>query len=264
MNIFLNIMKVFSNFFEKNKNQEDSSTEHQLENVINSLPKAENKLDTAERIVEPVLPAKKVSATFEEKLKDRRAFASKEHDYGSRKWKDVTGICLHQTACNLGEKPARWDTVGCHVGVTRNGQVIWLHNFDRLIVHGNGWNKKTVGIEIDGMYEGVKGDIKTFWRDKSDKKSQPQNLTSETVAAVNQLIEFICSEVEKAGGKIEYLVAHRQASENRRNDPGSEIWQMIAIPMSKKLSLSDGGDGFKIGSGYAIPREWDNRYKTKY
>lgn len=199
--------------------------------------------------------------SFESSINDRRKFASKKHDYGRRDWKKVTGICLHQTACVLGERPGRWDAIGCHVGVTRSGQVLWLHDFDRLIVHGNQWNTQTVGIEIDGTYEGVEGDIKTFWRPKDQPNLQPQKPTEEAMEAVRQLIRWICDRVEDHGGKVNALVAHRQASENRRNDPGSAIWQRVALPLHKELGLSDGGIGFKLSTGYAIPERWDPRCK---
>jgi hypothetical protein len=198
---------------------------------------------------------------FESKIIDRRKDASPKHVYGRRAWDRVTGVCLHQTACVLGENPPRWDTVGCHVGVTRSGKVIWLHDFNKLVVHGNRWNAQTVGIEIDGMYEGVEGDIRTFWRPKDQPNLQPQRPTEVQLRAVRDLIRWIKKQVIKNGGKLNALVAHRQASVNRRNDPGSRIWKDVALPMSKELDLSDGGPGFKLGDGYPIPEEWDPRRK---
>lgn len=198
---------------------------------------------------------------FESKIVDRRRSSSPKHVYGKRTWGQVTGICLHQTACVLGENPPRWDTVGCHVGVTRSGKVIWLHDFDKLVVHGNRWNTGTIGIEIDGMYEGVEGDIKTFWRPKDQPNLQPQRPTEVQLRAVRDLVRWLHRQVAKNGGKVTALVAHRQASENRRNDPGSRIWKDVALPMSEELGLSDGGAGFKLSNGYPIPEVWDPKRK---
>jgi hypothetical protein len=217
---------------------------------VSHLPAADNRMD--EETSEPVKAVRPPS-----QLVDRRAHASKKHDYGQRDWSKVTGICLHQTACVLGERAGRWDTVGCHIGVTRGGQAIWLHDFDRLIVHGNGWNTQTVGIEIDGMYEGVEGDDSTFWRPKEEPNRQPQRLTSEAAETARQVVRWICETVAANGGKVRALVAHRQASENRRSDPGSQIWQEVALPLHTELGLSDGGRGFKLGTGYPIPESWD-------
>ena len=173
-----------------------------------------------------------------------------------RKWKKITGICLHQTACVLGERPGRWATLGAHIGITRAGKIIRVHDFGRVVYHGQAWNGGTIGIEIDGMYAGVEGDRNTFWRPRDDPGREPQELTAEAVAATLEAIRWICAEVEHRGGHVRALVAHRQSSRTRRHDPGSAIWQRIALPASAELGLSDGGAGFEIG-GRPIPDEWD-------
>ena len=240
------------------------------------LPPLHNDLEAEAppKVIEPIKPPVAAGVTFEKRLQDRRAVANQKYVYGKRDWSKVTGICLHQTACVLGERPARWDTVGAHAGVTRSGQIILLHDFDKLVVHGNGWNAQTVGIEIDGLYAGLEDDPKTVvneatrttWDDPTTAvHEKPLILTSETVEAVSQLIRYICAEVEKHSGKIKALVAHRQASATRENDPGEAIWKKVALPMSKELGLHDGGPGFKIGNGYAIPEQWDpTRKGIKY
>jgi N-acetyl-anhydromuramyl-L-alanine amidase AmpD len=191
-------------------------------------------------------------------MSDIRKIASRANDHGPRPWSRVTGICLHQTACLLGERPARWSTVGAHVGVTRSGRVMWIQNFDRVVWHGNGWNRGTVGIEIDGLYAGVEGDPATVWDDPSTPQhEQAMTLTPEAVQATQQAIRWICSVVAKHRGKVTALVAHRQSSGSRRNDPGSAIWHAVALPMHAELGLGDGGPGFKLGTGRPVPEAWD-------
>ncbi|HUV14190.1 MAG TPA: peptidoglycan recognition family protein [Acidobacteriota bacterium] len=203
---------------------------------------------------------KPAHANLPPNLHDIRATAGKEHIIRRRPWKHVTGICLHQTACVLGEKPTRWNNVGCHIGITRSGKIIWLHDFDFAVVHGNGWNSRTVGIEIDGTYEGIEGNDRTFWRPKGSK-AKPTPLTQETIDATKAAIQWIYDEVACHDGEVKVLVAHRQASKTRRSDPGSAIWKSIALPMQKELGLGDGGKGFTIGSGLPIPTEWNPAYK---
>lgn len=194
-------------------------------------------------------------------LLDRRPEAEGKHVYGWRSWTKVTGICLHQTACVLGERPARWNGVGCHIGITRSGKVIWLHDFDKLVVHGNGWNAQTVGIEIDGLYAGIDGEQRTVWDDPdTPSREQGMALTPEAIEAARQTIRWICAEVKRHGGHVRALVAHRQSSATRRNDPGSAIWQSVALPMQRELGLSDGGAGFAIGQGRPIPTAWNASY----
>lgn len=199
---------------------------------------------------------------------DRRSTALQAHRGArvrSRPWAKVTGICLHQTACMLGERPGRWDSVGAHVGVTRAGAVIWLHGFDRIVAHGNGFNAQTVGIEIDGLYAGVEGDPRTVWDDPSTPaREQGMALTPEAIEATKQAIRWIVDEVEGYGGDVRALVAHRQSSGARRNDPGSAIWQAVALPMMRELGLSDGGPWFAIGDGRPVPRDWDPSRDERY
>lgn len=239
----------------------DTSFEPQLPPAINDL-----EAEAPAPVIEPIRPPVSNQTAFADRLRDRRVVAKQKYVYGKRDWSKVTGICLHQTACVLGENPPRWDTVGAHCGVTRSGQVIWLHDYNKLVVHGNQWNAQTVGIEIDGLYAGVEGNPKTVWNDPSTaKKEVGQVLTSESVEATCQLIRQICDEVERHGGKVKALVAHRQASANRQSDPGSAIWQRIALPMSGELGLHDGGPGFKLSDGYPIPEAWDpSRKGIKY
>jgi hypothetical protein len=197
---------------------------------------------------------------------DLRSSASQQHVFGERDWGTVTGICLHQTACLLGERSERWKTLGAHLGVMRSGDVVWVHDFDKLVAHGNAWNSGTVGIEIDGLYAGIQGDRSTVWDDPSTaSREKGMTPTAELIVETKILIRWICSEVASHGGQIRALVAHRQSSKNRRNDPGSALWKAIAVPLHEELGLSDGGVGFKLGEGSAIPEVWDPRCKgVKY
>lgn len=199
---------------------------------------------------------------------DRRAFTGTRKDCGPRKWTEVTGWCLHQTACHLGasSKIDRCDGVGAHFVVYQNGDIFWLHDLNRTIIHGHGWNNRTIGIEIDGLFAGIEGDPSTVWDDPSTPfKEKVMSVTPAQIEAVKRLIRWGTAEVARHGGKVTKIVAHRQSSETRRHDPGSKVWQEIAIPLSQELGMDDGGVGFKIGHGRAIPVEWDLRCKgVKY
>lgn len=188
---------------------------------------------------------------------DVRQLAPRSLVRGVRPWTAITGITLHQTACVLGDRAARWATIGAHVGVTRDGRVIQMHDFTNVIWHGNGFNASTVGIECDGTYEGIEGDLSTFWRPASDPTRQPQTPTPELVEAARAAIRWIVAEVARHGGRVSRLVAHRQASADRRSDPGSALWQAVAMPMHEECGLDDGGPGYKVGSGLEIPEAWD-------
>lgn len=197
---------------------------------------------------------------------DRTKYASRTHVRTlPRLWRSITGVCLHQTACWLGERPARWDTVGAHLGVTRNGKLIQMHPFTKVVYHGNGWNNGTVGIEVDGLYAGIEGDPRTVWDNpETPEREEGMVLTPESVIAARAAIRWINYEVVKHGGKLKVIVAHRQSSKMRPNDPGSAIWQQVAMPLHKELGLTEGGYGFTLGEGQPIPKDWNSDSPYRY
>jgi N-acetyl-anhydromuramyl-L-alanine amidase AmpD len=215
---------------------------------------------------------------FERSMFDRRPYhAPFLRDTGGRprtyipiprSWGQVRGITLHQTACNMGERIERYDTIGAHFAVLRSGRVLRMCDLDRIVYHGHGWNNQCVGIEVDGLYAGLEGDIRTVWDDPTTPfREQPQKVTPEAMESTRQLVRWIVAEVAAHGGKVAILGAHRQAVDSRRNDPGEAIWKQVALPLHAELGLSDGGPGFKLpgSTGYAVPEAWDpSRVGIKY
>lgn len=193
---------------------------------------------------------------------DRRATAARNKDGGPRAWGDVYGWCLHQTACVLSNSHdvARCDTIGAHYVVYPDGRIFKLHDINRVVWHGNGWNAKTIGIEIDGLFAGIEGVPSTVWRDPSEAAHTVNSVTDAQIAAVKAIVRADAIEIRAHGGKPRSMVAHRQSSGDRRNDPGSKVWQQIGIPLRDELGLDDGGPGFALRDGYGgmpIPTAWD-------
>jgi hypothetical protein len=204
-----------------------------------------------------------------DRLIDRRKFAGRTYDYGPRPITEVRGATMHQTACilSVSKDPARCDDIGAHYTIMRpaggyysDGDVIWLHDDTRRIIHGNEWNTQCWGAEIDGLFAGIEGDPRTVWDDpKTPYKETAVSVTDKQIESTCQLIEWRYYETLRLGGKMHSLNTHRQSSANRRNDPGSKVAQEIVAVMMKKLGLTDGGPGFVLGGpdgGYPNPREW--------
>jgi len=168
-------------------------------------------------------------------------------------WDRVKGIVLHQTACRIGDKVERWYPVTCHFGITPGGKAILNNDLNRTMYHANGLNGTTVGIEIDGNYYGIDGKENTFWA----AGGGPHHLTQEQIDAAKDAIRFIVREVESNGGKIEAVFAHRQSSNQRQGDPGSEIWKQIGL-WAQDEGLNN-NPGFTVGSGMPLPVDWDHR-----
>lgn len=190
--------------------------------------------------------------------------ATKWKDKARRAWSAITGITLHQTACVLGDDPARWRGLDAHIGVTRGGKSLLVCPLDRVVWHGNLFNGPDVGVEIDGYYEGIEGNRRTLWNPPTDPGRAPLVPTAEQIAASRAVVRWIIAEVARNGGRVKYIHAHRQASNMRQSDPGSRIWRDVGVWAQRELGLSDGGDGYRVGTGLAIPREWDDGRSGRY
>lgn len=228
-------------------------------------------------VADPTDPEALDASDFEATMYDRRKVHSplvkdpstgRMNRYTPRKraWTKTRGVTLHQTACSMGERVERYDTIGAHFAVLRSGRVLRMANLNTVVYHGNGWNEQCVGIEVDGLYAGIEGDIHTVWDDPSTPvREQPMVATPDALRATRMLIRWIHAEVAAYGGELKVLCSHRQSSKDRRNDPGSAIWRAVALPLHAELGLSDGGPGFKLGDGYPNPEVWDpSRKGIKY
>lgn len=196
----------------------------------------------------PVLAAPVVVPGIE--FHDRRLTAAQSH-HGfptkKRKLASVIAICLHQSACILGERPARYDGGGAHFFVTRAGRVIWLHDFDRNVAAANGWNAGSISIEIDGLFDG--DDEHAAWDNPETAiHEKAVNLTPEATKAALQLIAWIrikCPTVRE-------ILAHRQSSPTRQDDPGQVPWRDIALVCGLPTVPNA-----TITGGRPIPQSWD-------
>lgn len=211
--------------------------------------------------------------SFRPRLLDRTTLHPLPAKHGSlRTWNDIWGVTFHQCGCLLGDRPGRWDTLRAHIGVTRDGTVIIVNPLERIIYHGNGLNSRTIGIEIDGLHEGLLGVRRTAPGDAG-----PHPLTDLQVRACDEILfPWLVGKFEANGGVWRNIHAHRQSSPTRRADPGSEIWQRIAMPWIERLhakggdwgSAQDGGPDFTMntskGRGRPIPRDWCAGYTAKY
>lgn len=181
----------------------------------------------------------------------------------------ITGVCLHQTACDMGERVERYDTISIHLVILRSGRMLWHCDFDRVLYGGNGWNERCIQIELVGLFAGVEDDpdsaqdesLRSTWDDPTTPtREQPQQVTEAQKRTLRMALRWLKLKVPT----IAVVVSHRQASANRRNDPGETTWRE-AVAVSAELGLHDGGPGFVIGDGLPIPEAWDERYKgVKY
>jgi N-acetyl-anhydromuramyl-L-alanine amidase AmpD len=186
-----------------------------------------------------------------------------KHYARKRRWSDIVGVTLHQTGCNMPQKPSSWKRLNAHIGITQEGLVVLVNDPTDMIWHAQGLSKRTIGIEIEGNYQGVAGNNNTLWKGGGG----PHFLNDNMLCALQELLGWLTSEFSHNGVEWQSIFAHRQSSDARRGDPGSDIWQRVAMSWAESLGLKDeydGGPYYCIGSGSAIPQLWNPSYPRKY
>lgn len=194
----------------------------------------------------------------------------------------ITGVVIHQTACVFGVSPdqvrraggdpvlakhRRALNIAAHVTAFNTGKAVYANPLDWYVYHGNGFNAYCHGLEIEGLFCGIKGRTNTAAGDPKDVTV----LTRATIDAARLGLTFLVDRGRAAGSPIEWVYAHRQSSATRRSDPGQEIWEEVvlkyAVPV---LGLRVNNDlvlpasNKKNGPGYPIPREWDPSATARY
>jgi hypothetical protein len=178
---------------------------------------------------------------------DLTASADKSLRKGTRDPKAVYALVLHQMACCFAPKDPlkRFLSVGAHFAITNDGRILQLHPVSALVWASNGFNNRSVAVEFAGNFPSTKG---RWWKAETYGMNR---LTAAQVTAGRQLIQHL---VQTIG--LTHVLAHRQSSGTRENDPGPDVWFDVGQWAVNNLGLKDGGPGFKIGTGTPIPDEW--------
>lgn len=178
---------------------------------------------------------------------DRMAYSPKDKRKKVRNIKDVYALVLHQTGFSRGNDPKKYNKVTAHFVILPNGTILQLHPLTAYLWASNGFNKGSVSVEFVGNFPSTRG--KCY----KPEKFGCNTVSNEQIQAGRQLIKYL---IEKIG--LTHVLAHRQSSGSRGNDPGPDLWFHIGQWAVKKHSLKDGGAGFKISSGKSIPDTWRN------
>jgi hypothetical protein len=176
----------------------------------------------------------------------------------TRPWRDIVGVTVHQTGCNMPIKPQSWSRLNAHFGITKEGLVVFANDPTMIIWHAQGLSRSTIGIEIEGNYPGVMNDPSTLWKGGGPECTLNPNM----LYAVQQLFVLLQWLFRMNRQKWTMIHGHRQSASSRMADPGEEIWKAIVLPWMKELDKEryndarDGGDLHCIGTGRRIPLEW--------
>jgi hypothetical protein len=176
--------------------------------------------------------------------------ADKSVRHGMRPAAQVKALVLHQMACCRNRKNALTDylKIGSHFAIMADGRILQLHPEAAMVWASNGFNHGSVAVEFAGNFPNIKG---KWWKGDKYGKDRP---TPQQLEAGRYLVRYL---IKTMG--LTHILAHRQSSNSRENDPGPEVWYHVGQWAVENLGLKDGGPGFKLpNNGNPIPDEWRN------
>lgn len=144
--------------------------------------------------------------------------------------------------------PESYLNTGAHFCILLDGRIIQLHPLSRMIWHGNCLSPRSVAVEFEGNFPDIRG---RWW---VDQKSTVQNKDVPTPAQF-EAGRFLAGYLKQVLGTT-HIMAHRQSSATRENDPGPAIWYNVGQWAIQHLGMTDGGAAFKCGTGNPILPEW--------
>jgi hypothetical protein len=185
---------------------------------------------------------------------DLTAKADKGLRKGARDPKKVNALVLRQMACCFKVKDplTRFLKMAPHFAILPDGRILQLHPITAYTWTSNGFNKDSVAVEFAGNFPDTRG---KWWNEANAGKNQ---VTKEQIEAGRYLVRHLIG----ATG-LTHILAQRQSSATRENDPGPDIWYHVGQWAVDNLGLKDGGSGFKVGAGNPIPDIWRNWGKAK-
>jgi len=178
---------------------------------------------------------------------DLTARADKSRRLRMRDPKKVHALVLHQMACCFKVKDplTRFLKMAPHFAILPDGRILQFHPILALTGASNGFNAGSVAVEFAGNFPDTKG---KWWHG-------PQNGMNQVTAAQIEAGRYLVRYLIRTMG-LKTILAHRQSSGTRDNDPGPDIWFHVGQWAIDNLGLKDGGPGFKVGTGNAIPDLW--------
>lgn len=184
---------------------------------------------------------------------DLQAIAPADKRKASR---EPWAVVLHQMGFSRGDDPTRYKKVTAQFIITPDGTVAQLHPITSRLNSSNGFNEGGIAIEFAGNLPSRTQSQNPSHFYKPEKFGADQ-LTKAQVLAGRQLIRWLRDVALPGHGlELKVVVGHRQSSGLRGNDPGPDLWSNVGQWSVDNLGLSDGGDGFKVGSGKSIPDKW--------
>ena len=157
----------------------------------------------------------------------------------------VYALVLHQMAFSRGSDPNRYLRTNSHFAIMPDGTTVQLHPVSALLWASNGLNPRSVAVEFAGNFPNVRG---RCW---SPATHGCHRLTDAQIVAGRRLVDHLIRTIG-----LTHVLAHRQSSATRENDPGPDVWYHVGQWAVEQRGMKDGGPTFKVGTGNPILPAW--------
>jgi len=181
---------------------------------------------------------------------------------------EITGVTLHQMACTYGVSAQQVKAAGGNKSMARANRMmnipahacamstelgVVVHSpLAAFLHHAHAFNDDTLGLEVEGLYAGVKDVRSTMWN-----ADEVAYLSNTAILSARAALKYLVEEGRDLGMPIQWLYAHRQTYGDKTGDPGSEIWQYVGLDYGVKvLGLKVRNDHTRR-DGNPIPKDWD-------
>ena len=177
---------------------------------------------------------------------------------------DIDTVCLHQTACVFGPlahpevRYLRAADVASHAVAFRTGVGVLQTPVRWYVNGGNGWNRRSVHLECEGHYPGRPDDPTTPRREDRDsvRGHEPTPMDDLALLTARETLRALVEAARAEGCPMQWIVAHRQSSPSRRDDPGFELWRDVVLDYAVPVLGLRTRPGVIVGKGRAIPAFW--------
>jgi hypothetical protein len=189
----------------------------------------------------------------------------------------IDSVTLHQTACEFGpahdreKRLARALRIGAHATAFREGVGVLAMPLRWQGIHANALNATSIGLEVEGLYAGLRDDPSTAPREdlRTTWGGPPLEVTELVVETARALLTRIVELAAAESVELRYVRAHRQASGTRRSDPGEGLWRAVALEhavarLGLRVEPDRTWDSKASGRGRPIPEAWGGRAGAPY
>ena len=228
---------------------------HAKSNSPRLTPELETLFETEEENGGAGKPRLTLGVAGDSRIIDLTAKANKSRRLRIRPPEKVHALVLHQMACcyKVKDPLTRFLNMAPHFAILPDGRILQLHPLQAYTAASNGFNAGSVAVEFAGNFPNTKG---KWWMSKdlktdAQRKANQNQVTPQQIESGRYLVQYL-----KRTMGLKTILAHRQSSGTRENDPGPDIWYNVGQWAVDNLGLSDGGPGFKVGTGNPLPDLW--------